>query len=212
MNANHSNPPGADTPAAYSAFAANRKLAHGALPDVARAAAIWQQQHPTAAAPLVFDRDAQLVELDLRGSADEVARRTLCPPATASGTRAGVARSRGRPPLGVVAREVTLLPSQWQWLAQQPGGASVTLRRLVLEARRRQEGPDATRDAQARTYRFINAMAGDLPQCEEALRALFGRRGEAFAACIAGWPADVRAHVQQLAATVFMPASAEAAA
>jgi len=100
---------------------------------------------------------------------------------------------------------VTLLPSQWEWLAQQPGGASVTLRRLVLDARRRQDGPDAVRDAQARTYRFINAMAGDLPQCEEALRALFGRRGDDFVACLATWPADIREHVQQLAAAVFTP-------
>ena len=71
--------------------------------------------------------------------------------------------------------------------------------------RRRQDGPDAVRDAQARTYRFINAMAGDLPQCEEALRALFGRRGDDFVACLATWPADIREHVQQLAAAVFTP-------
>jgi len=186
-------------PATYWAFAGNQKLAGGGLPDVARAAVVWQQHHPLAPAPLVFDQDAQIVEIDLRGTEDDVAARVAATPAN------GAARSRGRPALGVVAREVTLLPSQWEWLAQQPGGASVTLRRLVLDARRRQDGPDAVRDAQARTYRFINAMAGDLPQCEEALRALFGRRGDDFVACLATWPADIREHVQQLAAAVFTP-------
>lgn len=106
-------------------------------------------------------------------------------------------RGRGRPKLGVVAREVTLLPRHWEWLAAQPGGASVALRKLVEEARRSQSG--RARQAQERAYHFMNAMAGDLPGFEEATRALFAGDREGFAERIAGWPTDVREHAAWLA-------------
>ncbi|MGK4708801.1 DUF2239 family protein, partial [Pseudomonas aeruginosa] len=99
--------------------------------------------------------------------------------------------------LGVVAREVTLLPRHWEWLAAQPGGASVALRKLVEEARRSQSG--RARQAQERAYHFMNAMAGDLPGFEEATRALFAGDPEGFAERIAGWPTDVREHAAWLA-------------
>ena len=96
---------------------------------------------------------------------------------------------RGRPKLGVTAREVTLLPRHWEWLASQPGGASPTLRRLVDEARKAAPKPEAARDA---VYRFITEMAGDRPGYEEALRALYRGETARFEAIIADWPADVR--------------------
>lgn len=109
-------------------------------------------------------------------------------------------RAVGRPRLGVVAREVTLLPRHWEWLATQSGGASVALRKLVEEARRANEGGDAVRAAREAAYKFISEMAGDLPGFEEATRALFAGKQERFDEVIFSWPGDVRAHAAAMAA------------
>lgn len=108
--------------------------------------------------------------------------------------------SRGRPKLGVVAREVTLLPRHWEWLAAQPGGASAALRRLVEDARRTNEHADRARDAQTAVYRAMSVLAGDLPGYEEALRALYARDDDRFDTFVDAWPADVRDYVSRLAA------------
>ncbi len=105
----------------------------------------------------------------------------------------------GRPRLGVVAREVTLLPRHWQWLSSQPGGASVALRKLVDEARLANIGKDRVRQSQEAAYRFMSAMAGDAPGFEEAARALFAGDEHRFEQCISVWPEDVRDHAKRLA-------------
>ena len=104
----------------------------------------------------------------------------------------------GRPKLGVVGREVTLLPRHWDWLAAQPGGASVTLRKLVEAARKERQGPQAIRRAQDAAYRFMHALAGDLPGFEEATRALYAWDVERMRGLIERWPPDVRDHVLTL--------------
>jgi uncharacterized protein len=109
----------------------------------------------------------------------------------------------GRPRLGVVAREVTLLPRHWEWLATQRGGASAALRRLVDEARKTHAEQDAQRHAKERAYRFMSAMAGGLPGFEEASRALFAHDGGAFAQRIQDWPTDIRVHLARLAQGAF---------
>lgn len=108
-------------------------------------------------------------------------------------------RGPGRPKLGVIAREVTLLPRHWDWLNSQPGGASVALRKLVEEARRTRGDKDRTRAAQEAAYRFMSAIAGDLPGFEEASRALFAYDRRRFGELVAGWPEDVRDHAIKLA-------------
>jgi uncharacterized protein len=102
-----------------------------------------------------------------------------------------------------VAREVTLLPRHWEWLATQPGGASVALRKLVEQARVANQGKDRQRRAQESAYRFLSAMAGNEAGFEEATRALFGGKAERFAAVIEGWPIDLREHVKKLAGAAF---------
>jgi uncharacterized protein len=108
-------------------------------------------------------------------------------------------RPRGRPRLGVVPREVTLLPRHWEWLAQQPGGASQALRRLVEAARRNDTAQTRAKAAQERVYRFLAAIAGDLPGYEEVIRALFAADPEAFAARMSDWPKDISAQALHLA-------------
>ncbi|TQI80337.1 hypothetical protein FHU10_4802 [Serratia fonticola] len=111
--------------------------------------------------------------------------------------------SVGRPKLGVVAREVTLLPRHWQWLSQQRGGASAALRRLVDEARRTTAEQDNERRTKENCYRFMSAIAGSLPDYEEAVRALFGQNGDVFAERIAQWPPDIQTHLAWMARDAF---------
>jgi hypothetical protein len=165
----------------FVAFEGVTRIAAGALADVA--AAVGRAQASDPAAPLlVFDgATGRVVDLDLRGTeADVRSRYAPAPP------------RRGRPRLGVTAREVTLLPRQWDWLAAQPGGASVTLRRLVDAARKADAGAAESRARAEAAYRFMSAMAGDLPGFDEAARALFAGDSDRLAGLIGPWPADVR--------------------
>ena len=109
----------------------------------------------------------------------------------------------GRPKLGVVAREVTLLPRHWDWLSLQPGGASVALRKLVDEARRVHYDSDRLRMSKEAAYRFVSALAGDEQGFEEAIRGLFAGDPIRFAQHSQTWPEDVREHAANLAARVF---------
>ncbi|EOT7483523.1 TPA: DUF2239 family protein [Pseudomonas aeruginosa] len=180
----------------FTCFDGTRRLLTAALPEVALA--LKQAVAGGAAGPLlVFDNaTGRSVDLDIRGSSEDLLARLVVAGERQPAEEAAP-RGRGRPKLGVVAREVTLLPRHWEWLAAQPGGASVALRKLVEEARRSQSG--RARQAQERAYHFMNAMAGDLPGFEEATRALFAGDPEGFAERIAGWPTDVREHAAWLA-------------
>ena len=173
-------------PQTCTAFAGPRRIAHGSLIEVALAV-------KACAEPILVFDDAtgRVVDLDLRGSDAEIADRLA--------DRSEPPRGRGRPKLGVVAREVTLLPRQWDWLAAQPGGASQALRRLVDQARKADGGQTEAKAARERTYRVIAALAGDLPDFEEAARALFAGDLASFAERMASWPADVSAYALGLA-------------
>ncbi|WP_018181111.1 DUF2239 family protein [Kaistia granuli] len=187
-----------------TAFQGLTRIASGVLPEVALKSkqAMEQGGEPI----LLFDDEtSRPIEVDFRGSSSDVLARLQ--EASAESTQpaeaASPARGPGRPKLGVVAREVTLLPRHWEWLTRQPGGASVTLRRLVDEARRASEGQDRVRQAQEATLRFMTAMAGDLPRYEDATRALFAGDRTRFGQLIEGWPVDVRDHIEKLAGPAF---------
>jgi uncharacterized protein len=193
--------------ATYIAFEGDRCLASGDdLRDVARAAKQVLDRDKDASI-LVFDgQTSGPIDIDFRGSIDDVlARLPDIPgaPATEDAALPGP-RGPGRPKLGVVAREVTLLPRHWEWLAQQSGGASVALRRLVEEARRSGEDGNRIRLAQAAAYRFMSAMAGNKPHYEDAIRALFAGDPARFENLIAEWPADLRRHAAKLAESAFV--------
>jgi uncharacterized protein len=194
-----------------TAFEGVRRIASGAFVDVALA--VKQATGRGEQAPvLIFDDvTSQPVEFDLRGTADEVrerlAREEMGAPARdepADPSDANTPRGRGRPKLGVVAREVTLLPRHWDWLNSRPGGASVALRKLVEAARLSSDDTDRMRRAQEATYRFMTALAGNLPGYEEATRALYAVDASRFAASIAQWPTDVREHAAGLASSAFV--------
>ena len=176
---------------AYTAFAGQRLLAQGNLLEVAMAA--WSAQGQDHL--LVFDdATGRTVDLDLRGTQPEVAERL--------GGQTPAKAARGRPKLGVTAREVTLLPRQWDWLATQPGGASAALRRLVDQARRENVNADLARQALKAAHRVMTTLAGDLPDFEESTRAFYARDYGRFREISSRWPSDVASYVQVLVARV----------
>jgi uncharacterized protein len=191
----------------YTSFDGHRRVASGSLLTVARA--VRQVLDDGAAGPvLIFDDSTgHSIDIDTRGTDAELeARFAAQAPANVEAETAvsedaqpDEPRGRGRPKLGVVAREVTLLPRHWEWLATQSGGASVVLRKLVDEARRTNGERDRGRQARERAYHFMSAMAGDFPGFEEASRALFASDETRFGELIAAWPVDVRDYARQLA-------------
>jgi uncharacterized protein len=172
----------------WTAFARTQRIAAG-LPETVARTVKRQLEQDSGTPVLVFDRaTGRVVDLDLRGTEDDVADRYRIE----APLPFAEARERGRPKLGVVSREVTLLPRHWDWLAEQQGGASAMLRRLVDGAIKERQGSDRARRATEAGYRFMSAIAGDLPNFEEASRALFAADHAAFEARTFEWPADVK--------------------
>jgi uncharacterized protein len=189
------------SPPSYTSFQGHRRLASGPLHVIALAVRLAAEKR--AEPILIFDNSTgRTLDIDTRGTDDEIFAR-YHPGSPNESERAGIVdeapRGRGRPKLGVVAREVTLLPRHWEWLASQPGGPSVALRKLVEEARHKNSERDKSRVGQERAYHFMSAMAGDMPGFEEASRALFANDQLRVGELIAAWPADVRTHAMWLA-------------
>jgi hypothetical protein len=180
------------------AFDEDRCIASGGIVDVATRVKQALSARPQSRV-LLFDLEtSHPVEIDFRGSITDVTIRLKN-----ALTPEPVPRGPGRPKLGVVAREVTLLPRHWEWLAAQPGGASVTLRKLIEEARRKTATKNETREQQESVHRFLSAIAGDKPHYEDALRALYANEGPRFHSLIADWPTDVRRHLERLTTELF---------
>ena len=157
----------------FTAFLAGKQIASGERDDIARAIKAHLSEHDGAV--LVFeDSSGRITDLDYRDAAP---------------------RCAGRPKLGVQAREVTLLPRHWEWLSEQPNGASAALRRLVEEARSKGPGENERRDF---VYRFMQAACGDMLGYEEALRALYAGREEGFFELVHQWPDDIVRYIRKL--------------
>lgn len=225
----------AHEPKPWTAFAGTERVASGEPGDVALACKSLIDEGDIRPLLIFDDETAEQVEVDFRGSSQDVLGRLAERMSTSSsgdseggtgsggreaavGTASGAAsgelpggtsdvtptpRPPGRPKLGVVGREVTLLPRHWEWLGRQPGGASVTLRKLVEQARKANYAKDRVRHAQEVAYRFMSAIAGNEPGFEEASRALFAGDCDRFEEHSRSWPPDVRAYAMKLAADVF---------
>lgn len=180
----------------FAAFDGYRLVARGDLHAVAQAA----QAHQGRALLILDEATGQTVDLDLRRSAADVSPGVAEPSLER--------KTRGRPRLGVVAREVTLLPRHWDWLTGQPGGASAALRRLVDHARRANQNTDDLRRLKDRTYRAMTALAGDLPGYEEVLRAMFADDIPRAQRLMQSWPEDVRVVLQDVASANPPPSQA----
>ena len=196
-----------------TAFEGCRLIAAGPLGEVALVVRKAVDSATEGPVHIYDDATGRVIDLDPRGSEEEVLVRLAAqtPVAPAAIQVADLAsdepRGRGRPKLGVLAREVTLLPRHWDWLNTQPGGASIALRKLVEEARRTSGAKDRARASQEAAYRFMSALAGDLPGFEEASRALFAHDRRKFGEMVAAWPEDVRDHAIRLAFADLDPAT-----
>jgi len=175
------------TRSTYTAFTGTKKLIEGTKSQVSLEIRTHLKKKPEAAILIFEDQTGKQVDFDLREAGEEKEEPKTGP---------------GRPKLGVITREVGLLPRHWEWLSAQPGGASITLRKLVEEARKKNQSKDQERLAQEATHRFMTAMAGDLPGYEEVLRAFYAKREEQFLERIADWPKDVREYTLKLANSV----------
>ncbi len=189
-----------------TAFEGSRALASGELAQVAGKVKEMIDRGEALSALIFDDFTSELIEVDFRGTMEDVLLGLKKPVAA---EEPALHRGPGRPKLGVVPREVTLLPRHWEWLNTQPGGASVALRKLVEEARRVNSERDLLRSSQASLYRFISAMAGDFPGFEEASRALFAGDSERFNQHIASWTVDIQSHIQKLSANAFRSTGTE---
>jgi hypothetical protein len=176
----------------YTAFAGTRRIAAGSRDIIL--SEVKQYSDINDERILIFeDTTGKQVDFDFSGSLDDVLERG----------RARIVRlGPGRPKLGVVGREVSLLPRHWEWLEDQPNGISAAIRRLVDEARKREPGAQRARRLRDGIARFMWSMGGDLPNFEEATRSLYGEADAPIETLIATWPDDVRDHVLRLAAEV----------
>ena len=191
------------TPARLTIFQGPLRLLQADRLAVLRYLQNHDELHPGGNQPplWVFD-DATGLRLDLNWRSELTGTPSLSTPAPKadSAQASNASRAVGRPKLGVVSREVTLLPRHWEWLNHQPGGASAALRRLIDDARNAQ---DTQRAATEASYRFMQEMAGDLPGFEEACRALFAKKASAFQLHTQAWPDDVQAYLHQLSRPVW---------
>lgn len=201
---------GERNPIDCTAFNGHRRIASGNLLKVAGKVKEVIDLDEQASILIFNNGTSELVEVDFRGSMQDVLERlksateerTLAANSS-SDTDQRSPRGPGRPKLGVVSREVTLLPRHWDWLNRQPGGASVALRQLIEEARRINSDKDIVRQSQEVAYRFMSAMAGNFPGFEEATRALFAGDYVRFNSLVESWAVDIRDHARKLAETAF---------
>lgn len=188
-----------------TAFVGQQRLLSGELSQVVTTAKVRFGE--TTEPVLIFcDATGEQVDVDLQGPLKQILKHLptfgLSLPKEAAAEVVAVS-GPGRPKLGVTAREVTLLPRHWAWLSEQPGGASVTLRKLVEEARRASHQQDEIRRARESCYRFMAAIAGNQSGFEDASRALFTGQRAVFEKALSGWPADVREYAMMLASKAF---------
>lgn len=174
-------------PDTFTAFAGTTLLSRAARAELAVTLSTYEGSAPLR---IWCDRTGREIDLDLRGTPDEIRQRYA---------EGSAPRGRGRPKLGVVAKEITLLPRHWEWLSTQSGGASATLRRLVEAARKE----DAAKDGLPRAridaaWQFMESAAGDLPHFEEVSRALYAGKLARVEEGMADWPADIAQHVIRL--------------
>lgn len=189
----------ADHDKTFVAFIGTKLISRGVLTDVARAVKGPYDDGTSERIALFDEETGRPVDVDFSGSGEEVVAR-LCQRFSQEQPKAEPKRGPGRPKLGVVSREVSLLPRHWDWLGQQRGGASASLRRLVDAARKANAPQDKARQAIDATHRFLWDMAGDQPGFEEATRALFAQDFDAFDDRIASWPIGLREQLHRFTA------------
>jgi len=183
-----------------TAFSGTQKIARGNVVDVIPAVKAFFEKSGESPVLLFDNTTSAPIEIDFRGSTEEI----LSNIANFSEGSEEKPANPGRPKLGVISREISLLPRHWEWLSLQPKGASATLRTLVEEAKKKTAPQDEIRKAQNSLHAFMTAMAGNMPGYEEALRALYSGDHTRFGEAISAWEKDIREHTETLAKKAFL--------
>lgn len=187
----------------YTAFAGSERIAFGALPEVVSKCKRRLDKGEERRIAVYDDAGGEVIDIDYRGDeADVLERLARHPMLTEQEKRqlsTGKPRGRGRPKLGVLSREISLLPKHWEWLAEQPGGASPTLRKLVHAAMLAAGGEQSVKKSLDALHKFMWDMAGNLGEemkdFEEATRAFYAKDWDEFTQYADSWPKDIRAYV-----------------
>lgn len=176
------------------AFSGDIKISSGPILKVAEATKKHLIKKPNSDIQ-IFDHDTgQFLEVDFRGSLSQVVERMK----KSFIIETEKIRGPGRPKLGVVSKEITLLPKHWDWLNLQANGASGSIRKLIDEAMKRNVAKDELKRSQNSVYKFMTIMAGNYPLYEEALRAFYANDNAKFKYIITNWPKDVRDHLLKM--------------
>lgn len=184
----------------YTAFDGNKLIFQGSLTDVVLKIKKRLGKEGNSSILIFSNLTGNVVDFNFHGHERDVQRRLEV---FVTEEAQAISTGPGRPKLGVISREVSLLPRHWEWLATQTGGASATLRSLVEEAKKKSANGNQIKQAQERTYKFMSVIAGDFEGYEEALRALYKRDKKTFLAQIQGWPNDVKNHAIEIATPAF---------
>lgn len=185
-------------PTGFTAFSEGRRLVQGDLPQVVATAKAMLEKASLEPVLIFDDRTGAQIDIDLNGPLEVILKFLPDFEVHAEQAAKPPAPRPGRPRLGVIPREVTLLPRHWEWLGAQPGGASITLRKLVEQACRSSSAEGQSRKAQEACYRFMVAAGGNLPNFENATRSLFAGDREAYQQAIETWPEDLRSYALNL--------------
>jgi hypothetical protein len=190
-----------ETERTYTAFAGERLIAGGDLKTVLLGTKEYLDCGGADPVLIFEDQTGRQIDFDFRGTPEEVLARIPSHPFFAPAQcQEDTKRGPGRPKLGVVSREISLLPRHWEWLGRQRGGASAALRRLIDEKRKGGESKERARPAWEAAGKFMWAIAGNLPDFEEASRALYAKDRNRLTVLIRDWPEDIRNHIERLTA------------
>ncbi len=183
----------------YTAFLESKIFAKGSLKDLVLKIKKHLGKNENNSILIFSDSTGNTLDFNFKGSETEILKRLEMFVSQKPDEYSGP----GRPKLGVISREVSLLPRHWEWLAAQSGGASVTIRRLIDESRKKSSTGESVKQVQEKTYKFLSVVAGDFEGYEEALRALYKRDREKFLKQMEKWPKDIQGYAMRLSETVF---------
>lgn len=184
----------------FTAFDAHSLIAYGDLAEVVLKikGSIGKASISTI---LIFsDITGKTIDFNFHGSKQEILKRLEV---YTSVQDAEPSSGPGRPKLGVVSREVSLLPRHWEWLATQRGGASATIRTLIEDTMKKASAGQSAKQIQDRVYQIMSVLAGDLSDYEEALRAMYKKDKKSFLGYIEGWPKDVQNYLVKSSKEIF---------
>lgn len=178
----------------YTAFVGNTRLITDSLLNVALA--IKNQQHDSAPILIFEDQTGKQIDVNITGSESDIQQRYA---------ELETVKKVGRPKLGVISREITLQQKHWDWLDLQNSSASAVIRKLIDQELNNAQSESNIMMTKQTTDRFMSAMLGNMPNYEEATRALYQGNKEGFLELIQDYPNDLKEYLNLRTVNIFKP-------